>query len=397
MKTETIAIIPARGGSKGVPRKNVLPLVGKPLIAHTIEAAQRARTVTRVVVSTDDAEIAQIAERWKAEVVWRPVEISGDSASSEAALLHVLDHLEQKEGYNPDLLVFLQCTSPLTTAADIDDTVDALHNEGADTSLAVTPFHYFLWDKDEDGDAVGINHDKRRRLLRQERKTQYLETGAVYVMRVPGFREVRHRFFGRTAWHVIPPERRLEIDEPVDFQVAEVLLRQIQKSESATALPDPIEALVMDFDGVFTDNHVVVFQDGREAVICDRGDGMGLSHLRRSGLPMLVLSTEVNPVVSARCAKLQIPCLQGFEDKLPVLLNWLKENRIDPAHTVYLGNDINDIECLQAVGCGIVVGDAYPEARAAARLVLNAPGGQRALRELTELIGQRRAGKNPLH
>ena len=124
-----IALIPARGGSKGIPRKNLQSLAGKPLIAHTIEHARQARSVGRVVVSTDDAEIAAVSKQYGAEVVWRPAAISGDTASSESALLHALEYLQQTEGYESDLLVFLQCTSPLTLPEDIDGTVQALWDE----------------------------------------------------------------------------------------------------------------------------------------------------------------------------------------------------------------------------------------------------------------------------
>jgi len=222
----TIAIIPARGGSKGIPRKNLQPLAGKPLVAHTIEQARAAHTIDRVLVSTDDAEIGAVAQHDGAEVLWRPAAISGDTASSEAALLHALDALQQSEGAVPELVVFLQCTSPLTQAADIDGAVHALLAEEADTALAVTPFHYFLWQQDEQGNAVGVNHDKAVRLLRQQRAPQYRETGAVYVMRTAGFRQAKHRFFGKTALYIMPAERCLEIDEPFDLQMAEWLLQR---------------------------------------------------------------------------------------------------------------------------------------------------------------------------
>lgn len=222
----TIAIIPARGGSKGIPRKNLQPLAGKPLVAHTIEQARAAHTIDRVLVSTDDAEIGAVAQHDGAEVIWRPAAISGDTASSEAALLHALDALQQSEGAAPELVVFLQCTSPLTQAADIDGAVHALLAEEADTALAVTPFHYFLWQQDEQGNAVGVNHEKAVRLLRQQRALQYRETGAVYVMRTAGFRQAKHRFFGKTALYIMPAERCLEIDEPFDLQVAEWLLQR---------------------------------------------------------------------------------------------------------------------------------------------------------------------------
>jgi YrbI family 3-deoxy-D-manno-octulosonate 8-phosphate phosphatase len=387
---ECLAIIPARGGSKGIPHKNVLPLAGKPLIAHNLEQARLAHKVNRVVVSTDDPEIAAIAQRYGAEVVWRPAEISGDMASSESALLHVLESLRQSEDYQPDLVAFMQCTSPLTLAEDIDGTIQALEDQGADTALAVIPFHYFLWRIDTDqanqGNAYGINHDKSVRPLRQEREPQYLETGAVYVMKTAGFERARHRFFGRTALYVMPAERRLEIDEPVDFQVAEVLLRAQNEDHRLAALPKPVNALVLDFDGVFTDNRVIVFQDGQEAVVCDRGDGWGISQLRKIGLPMLILSTETNPVVQARADKLGIPCVHGIQDKGRALKAWLSSKDLDPAHTVYVGNDLNDLPCLALVGCPVAVADAHPGIIQQATLVLNHEGGDGALREICELI-----------
>jgi len=385
----SLAIIPARGGSKGIPRKNVRPLAGEPLIAHTIKCARQSQTITRIIVSTDDPEIAAVSKQYGAEVVWRPAELSGDTASSEAALLHVLEHLTITENYQPDLIVFLQCTSPLTSPEDIDGTVRALFDGDGDSAFAASPFHYFLWKNDPNGEAVGINHDKRARPMRQERVPQYVETGAVYVMRTEGFLEAKHRFFGKTVMHITPPERCWEIDEPIDFEVAEVLMQEQRQRQNLQALPNPISGLVMDFDGVFTDNKVIVFQDGREAVFCDRGDGMGLGRLEQSGLPLLVLSTEKNPVVQARCEKLGIPCQQGISDKIGTLKEWLRRNGLNPAEIIYIGNDINDLPCLEYVGCGVTVGDAYPEAKAFARLVLSAHGGKGAIRELTELIIRR--------
>jgi YrbI family 3-deoxy-D-manno-octulosonate 8-phosphate phosphatase len=389
MPKKILAIIPARGGSKGIPRKNIQPLAGKPLLAYSIESAQQTPSITRVVVSTDDPEIAAVARQYGAEVIWRPVEISGDTASSESALLHALDYLKQTEDYEPDLVAFLQCTSPLTLPEDIEGTIQVLLDENADSALAVTPFHYFLWQRDEQGDAIGINHDKGFRPLRQEREPQFLETGAVYVMRTLGFRAARHRFFGKTAMYVMLPERCLEIDESVDLLVAEVLLRAQGQKQKLHALPNPVAALVLDFDGVFTDNRVVVFQDGQEAVVCDRGDGWGLAQLKNRGLPILVLSAEENPVVQARCDKLGLACKQGVQDKLTVLLDWLREKGVDPSQAVYVGNDVNDLACLQAVGCGVVVGDAHPQAQAAACVILSKPGGQGAVREIADLIVQR--------
>ncbi|MEW6577694.1 MAG: acylneuraminate cytidylyltransferase [Chloroflexota bacterium] len=384
-----LAIIPARGGSKGIPRKNIRLLNGKPLIAYSIEQARQTPAISRVVVSTDDAEIGAVAQQYGAEVVWRPAEISGDTASSESALLHVLDHLAQTEGYEPELVVFLQCTAPLTLAEDISGTIQALLDQRADTAVAVVPFHYFLWKRDSKGNAIGVNHDKSQRLLRQQQDPQYLEAGAVYVMRTQGFRQARHRFFGKTALYVMPAERRLEIDEPVDFKIAELLLAERQKHERLQALPQPVAALVLDFDGVFTDNRVIVNQDGREAVLCDRSDGLGIARLKQLSVPILVLSTEENPVVQRRCEKLGIECIQGLGDKLATLKEWASARALSLAHMIYVGNDDNDVLCMEAVGCGVAVADAYPAARAAARFALESPGGRGAIREIADLIAVR--------
>ena len=388
---DCLAIIPARGGSKGIPRKNLHLLAGVPLVAHSIKQALLSKYVNRVVVSTDDAEIATVAEQYGADVAWRPAEISGDFATSESALLHVLESLKQRQGYKPEVLVFLQCTSPLTQSEDIDGTIQALLDEDADTALSVAPFHYFLWrtEVDENGNqnAFGINHDKSVRPLRQERESQYIETGAVYVMRSPGFLGSKHRFFGKTALYEMPVERRLEIDEPVDFQIAEVLLGEEHKSsQRKLALPDPIHALVLDFDGVFTDNRVIVFQDGREAVLCDRSDGWGIAQLKKTGLPILILSTEANPVVQARADKLKISCIHGLDDKWLALQAWLDELNLDPQKVIYVGNDLNDLVCMKNVGCSIAVANAHPKIFVVADLTIRNSGGDGAIREVCDII-----------
>ena len=381
-----MAIIPARGGSKGLPRKNAMMLAGMPLVAHSIHAAKAARHIGRIVVSTDDPEIGAIAETHGAEVVWRPAEISGDLASSEAALIHTLEHYKEAQGVQPALTVFLQCTSPLTAGADIDGTVDALLAEKADTALAAIDFHYFLWRTDDAGNADGVNHDKRVRLMRQQRTPEFLETGAVYVMRTAGFLEHRHRFFGRTALYPMPADRRWEIDEPADLEVAEVLLRRQQTANRASLLPAPVQAVVMDFDGVLTDNRVLLSEQGFESVACHRGDGLGLAMLRDSGLPMCVLSSEVNPVVTKRCEKLKLTCEHGLTTKGENLKRWLTQNGIDARRTVYIGNDVNDLDCMAMVGCAVCPADAHPAVRQVSRIVLNERGGYGAVRELADLI-----------
>lgn len=151
-------------------------------------------------------------------------------------------------------------------------------------------------------------------------------------------------------------------------------------------LPKAIGAVVFDFDGVFTDNRVHINQHGEESATASRGDGMGVGLLKKTGIPLLVLSKEPVPIVVHRCEKLGLECLHGVDNKLPLLTQWLDERDIDLASTVYVGNDVNDLECLAAAGCGVVPVDAHPDALPVADLVLSHPGGHGAVREICDLV-----------
>lgn len=219
-----IAVIPARGGSKGVPRKSIRPVNGVPLIVHPIRAALAASRVDAVVVTTDDDEIAEIASKAGAEVVRRPAELAVDSIMPEPAIIHVLDSRRATGHTDPDITVLVQTTAPLVEAADIDGTIALL--AGADSAFAAAPFPYFLWREGDDGTAVAVNHDQTVRLPRQDLPPQYLEAGSVYAMKTPGLRAHRHRFFGRVAVYGVPRWRVVEIDDKDDIAAAEALLER---------------------------------------------------------------------------------------------------------------------------------------------------------------------------
>ena len=213
-----LAVIPARGGSKGIPGKNLQKVGGLSLVARSVQAAFASRGVDRVVVSTDDDAIAGEAQSHGAEVVLRPVTIAGDTASSESALLHALDTLEQ-QGPLPSLLVFLQCTSPFTSGAQIDQVLTALENPEINSAFAVAPWHGFLWRRD----GRGINHDpKQPRQRRQDLEPAYLETGAIYAMSTACFRAEGSRFCA--PWQpVVIDDSGPEIDTPADLALCRSL------------------------------------------------------------------------------------------------------------------------------------------------------------------------------
>lgn len=225
---KVLALIPARGGSKGLPGKNIKEMLGKPLIAYTIEQAKQSATISKVCVSTDDKEIAKIAEMYGAEVLWRPAEISGDTASSESALLHALDALKSEQDYEPDLVCFLQCTSPLRKPDDIDNAVKKLLSEGSDSLLTVSPSHRFLWRNGPNG-AEAINYNFKHRPRRQDMESQYVENGSFYLFRPTIIKDERNRLGGKITLYVMDEAASHEIDSHLDFAIVEVFLRGIEK------------------------------------------------------------------------------------------------------------------------------------------------------------------------
>jgi YrbI family 3-deoxy-D-manno-octulosonate 8-phosphate phosphatase len=431
-----LAVIPARGGSKGVPAKNLAPVGGAPLVVRAARACRAARLVTDVVVSTDDERIADAARSVGAEIVMRPAAIAGDTASSEAAVLHAMDVYEERHGERVDVVLLVQCTSPFHSHEDVDRVVTAITEEGADSSLTVAPFHGFVWRDADDDPAVinaertaaaggtttavtgsvtrggyGVNHDKSFRPRRQDRPQDLLETGAVYGMDAAQFREVKHRFFGNTALVRTDPARVLEIDDPHDLARARALAPLFDEAagasdQAADSVPAPreaaaedtvapapahptradLDAVVLDFDGTQTDDRVLIDSDGREFVSVHRGDGLGIAALRRSGLRMLILSTEENPVVAARARKLRIPVLHGVDRKDLALKQWCEEQGIAPERVLYAGNDVNDLPCFGLVGWPVAVASAHDVVRGAARVVTTQAGGDGAIREIAGWI-----------
>ncbi|MFF8579889.1 cytidylyltransferase domain-containing protein [Streptomyces albidoflavus] len=387
-----LAVIPARGGSKGVPGKNLAEVGGVPLVARAVHACRTARLVSEVLVSTDDPAIAEAARAAGATTVERPAPLSGDTATSEAAVLHALDTDEARHGRLADVVLLVQCTSPFLTADDVDG-VTAAVLEGADTAVTAAPFHGFLWRDLATGatpsSGHGVNHDAAHRPRRQDRPEDLLETGAAYAMRGDGFRAVRHRFFGRTALVRTDPARVLEIDDPHDLARARALAPLLDRNEAPGARrpgPGDVDAVVLDFDGTQTDDTVQIDAEGRERVSVHRGDGLGIAALRDAGIPLLILSTEQNPVVTARARKLRIPVLHGVDRKDEALKQWCDEQGVDPARVLYAGNDANDLPCFALAGWPVAVASAHEPVRRAARAVTTAPGGRGAVREIASWL-----------
>jgi N-acylneuraminate cytidylyltransferase len=395
-----LALIPARGGSKSIPRKNVREFAGHPLIAYSIAAGLQAKLVNRVIVSTDDKEIAAVAQQYQAETPFlRPADLAQDNTPDLPVFQHALDWLAEHEGYSPDVVVQLRPTSPVRPIDCVDRAVQLLcDHPKADSVRGVVPSGqnpHKMWRITPQGPMIPLlqvpgiaePYNAPRQILPQT----YWQTGHIDAIRVSCIRQ-KHSLTGEVILPLIlESQYTVDIDTLNDWQRAEWLVRfggleMVQPGRARRPLPDQVQLIVFDFDGVLTDNRVWVDQDGREMVAANRSDSWGIARLRQSGVQMVVISTETNPVVTARCKKMGVPVFQGIADKASLLASYLEEMHFDPRQVVYLGNDANDLPCFPLVGCAVVVADAQPEVIPQADLVLSQNGGHGAARELCDLI-----------
>jgi N-acylneuraminate cytidylyltransferase len=340
-----------------------------------------SKLIDLVVVTTDDDNIKEEAEAFGAIVVNRPKELSEDGSSSESALIHALAELESQK-INPEVVVFIQATSPFIQPEDLDSSVERVLSGEGDVCFSAFETYAFLW-KDGVSGAEGVNHDHRFRPRRQDREPHFQETGAFYVMRAKGFLEAGYRFFGKVLTQRVSEVSGLEIDNLEQLEIARALAHLFPVVQIK---PGSIKALVMDFDGVHTDDSALVHSDGTESVKVSRSDGMGIQMLKKAGIPMLILSKETNKIVAVRAEKLGVEVLHGVDDKLPVLIKWCKDKGIDLGNVCYIGNDVNDLECIEAVGWPATPRDANPAAVSRAAITVSKDGGSGAVREICEMI-----------
>jgi CMP-N,N'-diacetyllegionaminic acid synthase len=223
-KPRTIALIAARGGSKGIPGKNLMDLCGKPLLAWSVQQAREAAAVDEVAVSSDSPEILAVAERYGAVGVRRPDDISGDTASSESAWLHALDAREKAAGPF-DRVVALQATSPIRESADIDAACAQYEREKLDSLLTVCEVEdFFNWRIDAQGAGESINYDWRNRRRRQEIEKRYLENGSFYVFRPAQLRETNNRLGGRIGLFLMDRHKMFQIDRREDVDLCRAII-----------------------------------------------------------------------------------------------------------------------------------------------------------------------------
>jgi CMP-N,N'-diacetyllegionaminic acid synthase len=224
MARKTLAVIAARGGSKGIPNKNLIELCGKPLIAWTVLQARAARGVDIVAVSSDSDAILAAAEAAGAIGVRRPSDISGDLASSESAWLHALNEVDGRLG-RFERIVALQATSPIREPGDVETALDTFDREGLDSLLSVCEVEdYFNWHIGPNGPEP-INYDYRNRRMRQQIEKRYLENGSFYVFVPSLLRERSNRLGGKIGFHLMERHKMFQIDRPEDVKLCAAIMR----------------------------------------------------------------------------------------------------------------------------------------------------------------------------
>ncbi len=403
---EVLALIPARSGSKGIPRKNIKDLGGHPLIAYSIAAGLSSKLVTRTFVTTDNQEIARQALEYGAEVPFlRPEEFARDNTQDLPVFQHALTWLKEQEDYKPDMVVQLRPTSPFRSHSLVDEAVQILiDNPSASSVRGVVPSKqnpYKMWKIQDGGQMIPLletDLDEPFNMPRQELPPTFWQTGHIDVIRTQTILD--GSMSGKNSYACqIDPWFSVDLDSLLDWEGAESRLStlgddMVLPGRIPSQVPADISLLVLDFDGVLTDDRVYVNQHGEESVAAHRGDGMGIARLKKAGVEVIILSKEKNPVVQARGNKLNVPVYQGIDDKDKKLGEILKEKGLTGEQVVYVGNDVNDLPCFPLVRLAVAVADAHPAVKERAGLVLRNKGGFGAVREICDLLVEKRsAGK----
>lgn len=400
--TNILALIPARGGSKGIPRKNIKSFAGYPLIAWSIAAAKQSKLVTRIIVSTDDEEIAAVAREWGAETPFlRPDELALDKTTDLPVFEHALKWLEDVEGYRPDILVQLRPTSPFRPYGMVDAAVQILLNhKDADCVRGVVPAAqnpFKMWrfngeDKPLEQlltvEGIAEPYNAPRQIL----PPVYWQTGHIDAIRT-GTIINKKSLTGEVIYPlVIDPKYTVDIDTPADWVKYEAAiyggLDVVSPGKPRRSMPETVKMIICDFDGVVTDNLVLTDENGKETVSASRSDSMHIKTLREKGVEVMILSSEPNPVVQARAKKMGVEAIHGvgMQDKGRVMREVLEQKKVRAEEVIYIGNDLNDLPCFEVAGWSVAVADAYPEVIRAADFVLTKSGGRGAIRELCEMV-----------
>lgn len=379
---QNVAIIPVRGGSKSIPLKNIKEMCGRPLVYWTVKAACECESIDCVYVSTDSDIIRDTVNTFgfeKVQVIGRSENTATDTASTESVML------EFANNYDFDNIVLIQATSPLLTSNDLANGFRVYSEKGIDSVLSVVRQKRFHWTEDNDGNAKSTNYDFNKRPRRQEFDGYFVENGAFYITSKENLLKSKNRISGNIKLVEMDESTFYEIDEPNDWLIIECLLKK-QLSATNHYLPK-IKMFLTDCDGCLTDGGMYYSENGDELKKFNTKDGMGFKILREHGIFTGIITGEKVELNVRRANKLKLDFLiEECERKLEAIQKLCSEHNVCLNEVLYIGDDINDLEALKAVGWGCCVADANNQIKQVVKYITTAKGGQGAIREIVDYL-----------
>lgn len=377
-----VAFIPVRGGSKSIHLKNIREIAGKPLVYWVARAANGCQNIDRVYVATDCEKIKETVESFnlsKVSVIGRSPESASDTASTEFAMI------EFAKTYEFDNIVLIQATSPLLSSEDLMGGFLEFNKSDTDSVLSVVRQKRFYWKEDENGFAIPANYDVFHRPRRQEFEGCLVENGAFYITSRKKLFESHNRVSGNIRLYEMDEAAYFEIDEPDDWVIIENLLRRREKRNDRE-IPD-IKMFLTDCDGCLTDGGMYYSETGDELKKFHTFDGMGMRLLKEKGILTGVITGEKRKLNHRRSEKLKLDIFEeSVQNKLDVVERLCSMYHIDLKNVAYVGDDINDLDVIKAVGFGCSVPNGIAEVKEAAKYVTQRPGGQGAVREVIDIL-----------
>ena len=377
-----ILIIPVRGGSKGIPNKNLQTVNGITLVERAIRTSLRAK-IDEIIVSTDSEEIKNIVKKYPTiKIQNRSNETSGDTASTESVILEVIKDLGADWPKNSSI-GFYQVTSPFVESKTINECFEKA--DKGEVGFSAKEFHYFVWEQKEKW--IPINHPNDFRPRRQDLNKKIIETGAIYAFPLLNFLEKKYRFCTNPNPVLVEEKTAMEIDSIDELKLANLLATQYEISNfddfSGIKLP---KIIFTDFDGCLTDDKVKVNMFGKETVRANRKDGLAVKRLRKLGIEVVISTSETNKVVDIRAKKMKVELLKGLENKVEAISKYLNEKSLNWSDVWYLGNDINDLGAIEKAELSLCPLDAAIEVFEKAKVVLSRRGGEGLLSEIASRL-----------
>jgi len=381
-----IAFVPARCGSKSIPFKNIKMFCGKPLIYWTLNELKDSKTIDEIIVATDCKEIATIVESFKfkkVSIYWRNPENAQDISTTESVML---EYIQQSNLKKSDYFILTQATSPFTQSEDFNVAFQKLIQEKADSLLSCARIKRFFWNED----GTPINYDFKKRPRRQDFKGCLVENGAFYINKIENILKYKNRLSGKIAIYEMSEFTSLEIDDPNDWIIAEILMKKNILSKKI--FNKKIKLFAIDVDGVLTDGGMYYSKEGEVLKKFNTKDGMGIELLRKNKIIPVIITKEDSKIVLKRAEKLKIKEVYiGVKDKLKILEKLKMKYNLEYKNIAYIGDDINDLPVLKKVGLSFTPNDAVPEIKQSVTYITLKSGGDGALREAVDFILARKS------